>query len=295
MRIAEVYSMLEIAVVLTCYNRQEKTIACLDSLYASSYKAGNINLTVYLVDDGSTDGTGETVSRKFPEVNLIRGTGNLYWSGGMRLGFGHAISKRHDFYLWLNDDLVLNNSAIGNLLKCYYKNLSTFGKECIVVGPLSSCSSGDLIYGGIRRIGSNLIPKGQMVYSQFEDLECDYFHGNCVLIPRKVPSLVGNIDPAFIHAMGDHDYGYRCTSKGFKIFVCRDIIACSENDSGNYKLYSNLNQGDWKKLTLLQRLGVICSPKNFPVKPWFIYSYRYLGFFWLLRFLRPYLLAIFMF
>lgn len=285
--------MLEVAAILTCYNRRQKTLNCLSSLYTSLSSTQDVNLTVYLVDDGSTDQTSELVSRQFPEVKIIQGSGNLYWSGGMRLGFGQAMKTGYDFYLWLNDDVILNPSAIKELLNSYQKNFSLFGRECIVVGALSNPHDGQVIYGGYRSVGSKFVPKGQIVYSPDEDLECYSFNGNCVLIPKAAAFKVGNLNPIFIHGMGDSDYGYRCFSHGFKIFVCKDIAGCCEQDEGDYKLYSGLNQGNWKSLPLLQRLKLITSPKNFPVKPWLVFSYKYLGWLWILRFLRPYVLAIF--
>ena len=285
--------MLQIAAILTCYNRCQKTLSCLDSLYTSLSITKDVNLTVYLVDDGSTDQTAELVSRQFSEVRTIQGSGNLYWSGGMHLGFAHAMKEGYDFYLWLNDDVVLNPTSIKNLLNSFERNLSLLGKDCVIVEALSNHHNSQVIYSGHRLVGSKLAPKGQMVYSPNEDLECHSFNGNCVLIPRAVASKVGNLDPVFIHAMGDYDYGYRCLLNGFKMFVCQDIVGSCAVDEGNYKLYSGLDQGNWKSLPLLQRIKVICSPKNFPVKPWLVYSYKYLGWLWFLRFLRPYVLAMF--
>lgn len=285
--------MPTIAAIITCFNRKKKTISALTSLYTSLLNTQNVNLSVYLVDDGSTDGTSEEVSKLFPAVKIIKGSGNLYWSGGMRLGFAEAMKTVHDFYLWLNDDVILNSYAIENLLKCYLRNLSISGSESVVVGALCNLDNDQVIYGGLSLVGTKLLQKNQFVYSPDEDLECDSFHGNCVFIPNNIASTIGGIDPVFIHAMGDSDYGYRCSLKGFKIFCCKEIVGLCDNDQGNYKLYSTLAQGDWKFLPLFLRLKVVTNPKNFPFKPWFIYSYRYLGWLWLLRFLRPYVLAIF--
>ena len=44
--------MNKIAAILTCHNRKEKTLACLHSLFSIIS-----TIDVFLVDDGSTDGT----------------------------------------------------------------------------------------------------------------------------------------------------------------------------------------------------------------------------------------------
>ena len=52
----------QIAVLITCFNRKEKTSNCLSSFYASTFRE-NFVFDLYLVDDGSTDGTSEAVRK----------------------------------------------------------------------------------------------------------------------------------------------------------------------------------------------------------------------------------------
>ena len=58
-----------IAVLMTCYNRHQSTLSCLEALYNQS--VDDVKLDVYLVDAGCTDGTGEAVRGRFPEVKVI--------------------------------------------------------------------------------------------------------------------------------------------------------------------------------------------------------------------------------
>ena len=46
-----------IAVLITCYNRKDKTLLCLESLFKQQGLGIDFSLAVFLVDDGSTDGT----------------------------------------------------------------------------------------------------------------------------------------------------------------------------------------------------------------------------------------------
>ena len=84
--------MNRIAVLLTCHNRSEKTTACLHSLF-QCYLPSDFVLDVFLVDDGSTDGTAELVTEKFPKVIIIHGDGNLFWNRGMHLAWSYASKK----------------------------------------------------------------------------------------------------------------------------------------------------------------------------------------------------------
>ena len=50
----------ELAVLLTCHNRKDKTLACLESFYLAEKPVG-YTFDIFLVDDGSTDGTNNAV------------------------------------------------------------------------------------------------------------------------------------------------------------------------------------------------------------------------------------------
>ncbi len=44
-----------------------------------------------VIDDGSTDGTADAIRRKHPEIHIISGDGNLWWTGAIVLGMRFAI------------------------------------------------------------------------------------------------------------------------------------------------------------------------------------------------------------
>lgn len=106
---------LSLAILMTCYNRRQKTLDCLEALRKQELLP-NLVVQVYLVDDGSTDGTGEAVKAAYPGIKVLQGNGNLFWNGGMRLAFSEAMKSDYDYYLWLNDDTLLYPRAIQSLL-----------------------------------------------------------------------------------------------------------------------------------------------------------------------------------
>ena len=107
-----------IAVLITCHNRLEKTKACLKSIYFQK-KIEQYDVRVFLVDDGSTDGTSKYIKENFPEIILIHGDGNLYWGGGTYLAWEEALKykKNFDYFLWVNDDVIFFNDAFQTLLE----------------------------------------------------------------------------------------------------------------------------------------------------------------------------------
>jgi len=214
--------MKYIAVLLTVYNRKEKTLSCLKNLYAQQIP-GNYTVDIFLTDDGCTDGTPEAVERLFPQVHVIRSEGDLFWNRGMCVAWKKAAETRdYDFYMWLNDDTFLYSNAINSMIQCSdgCNNLS------IVVGTACAVNSKDKItYGGWSF-------KDGLIVATDKPLVCDYFNGNIVLFPKSVYLKVGTNDPIFRHALGDFDYGLRAKKRGVLSVVAPGILGeCDEHET----------------------------------------------------------------
>ena len=123
------------------------------------------------------------------------------------------------------------------------------------------------------------------VEPQNEPVECETITGNCVLIPSSVAAKVGNLDNAFIHTLGDLDYGLRARQLGCSIWVAPGYVGvCSRNSVA----------GSWAdtSLSIVKRLRKATQVKGFPLRPWTIFVKRYSGKFWFIYWTLPYLRAI---
>jgi GT2 family glycosyltransferase len=271
--------------LIACHNRREKTLACLKSLFDCTLPV-NISLDIFLVDDGSQDGTGESVHRLFPSVHVIDGDGNLYWNGGMRVAFAAALKQNFDYYLWLNDDTLLYQETISGLLNSAKVNESSAGRAVAVVGTTQLSHGCPPTYGGL--VSKNRWKKlsFSIVDPLSNPLSCDTVNGNCLLIPKAIARAVGNLDSAFAHSMGDIDYGFRIRKEGFPIVVMAGYAgSCAHNSIDNTFLDSRLDRRErWKK---------IVGPKGLPPKQWFILTRRHAGVLWPIFWIWPYLRVIF--
>lgn len=93
--------MKTIAILLTVFNRKDKTIKCLEKLYEQLPIEG-YEVNIYLTNDGCTDGTPEAVKKRFPQVKIVDSQGNLFWNRGMYMAWETAAKEKdYDFYLWL--------------------------------------------------------------------------------------------------------------------------------------------------------------------------------------------------
>lgn len=211
--------MVKIAILLTCFNRREKTVKCLKYLFLSKLPKDYV-LDVFLVDDGSTDGTSDAIKKDFPEVNIIQGNGNLFWNQGMRLAWESAAkSNDFDFYIWLNDDVQLFSSSLKDLISA-----SEQKGKAITSGVMKSQKTNSISYGGRNKKGDLIVPNGGIQKACF-------FNGNFVCIPKNVFLKVGNLDSLFIHSIGDFDYGLRALKNGFCSYITPSYSGyCEKHD-----------------------------------------------------------------
>lgn len=280
--------LTSIAILLTCFNRREKTLQCLQSLYQQSC-IPTIKLTSYLVDDASTDGTAEAVRESFPDVHLIQGTGNLFWNGGMRVAFEAAQVEDPDYYLWLNDDTVLYPHALQALLEVAAQLSKQKQGRAIVVGSTMDPETHQPSYGGVMQTYWWHPVKFHHVHSDpNQPRRCDTLHGNCVLVPRAVASLVGNFNSAYTHNLGDYDYGLRARRKGCSIWMAPGYIGtCSANPHSSRMVKSELAQANWNQIDRPKGLAMEDVTLH-SFREWKAFCRQNGGLFWFFYWLLPY-------
>ena len=88
---------MEIAILLPVFNNLDFTRSTLEELGGLRDGVDGANFNIVLIDDGSTDGTSEWVQQNHPEVILLHGDGNLWWSGAINMGAQYAIEKIKEF------------------------------------------------------------------------------------------------------------------------------------------------------------------------------------------------------
>ncbi len=242
----------KVAVLITCHNRVDFTIKCLKSLLIEQNK-----LDVYLVDDNSTDQTKDVVNELFPQVNLIDGDGNLFWNRGMYLAWVNASRSNYDYYLWVNDDVVLDPSYFQELFECSELN----NGEAIISGLVEN-DKGQTIYGGTDAHDNLYQANGKL--NSIKNL-----NGNVVLVPRYVFEKVGFLDNQFHHDIGDVDYGLRAKKLGISVLTTRINIGKGHEN--------NICRVRKNNVSLINRFKVLYSPLGANPIHHFVFLKRHKG------------------
>lgn len=223
-----------VAVLMTCHNRVETTLACLRRLVP---QLGNGD-KVFLVDDGSEDNTGAKVKTEFPEVDVINGDGTLYWAKGMRLAWETAIKsgRKFDFFLWLNDDVMLKPDAISVLISDFDQLIANRSFTPVRSGSLTipvvvgACAMDESFaassYAATNRKDERIEPNG--VSPQKAE---GWFNGNVVFIPFAAYAIVGMISDDYSHSRADYDYAERLKRKKIPFYASSNFVGVCRRDS----------------------------------------------------------------
>jgi GT2 family glycosyltransferase len=246
---------------------------CLEHLHAQIQPVAlpGFCISVYLLDDGSTDDTADEVSRAWPNTHIIRGDGSLYWCGGMRRAWTKARESNPDYFLLLNDDTILMPHALQVLLSIVPRP----DFPTIAVSSIADPDTGNVAFGGRRGRDAVLIcPHGLPV-------DCDTMNANCVLISKAVVRRIGIFHASYTHSMGDFDYGFTARRAGFRVVASGEFLGFST---------PNPETNTWrdKSLPRRERLRLLWfTPKGLPFTEWATYAYRNLGWTWPYRALSP--------
>lgn len=209
-------------IVTPIHNGKDHTSQFLASLKRQDYA----NLTIVIVDDGSTDGSADMITDQFPEVVVLKGDGNLWWTGSTNLGVEYALKHQADFVFIVNNDVALSDDCLSRLAKTAAANPKS------LVGSLV-CYSTDpdrVWYAG----GFFDRPTGQMAHhhgrrSDYHGLlSADWLTGMGMLIPAAAFGDAGLFDPIFPQYFADADFSLRAKQAGYKLLVDSSCVILAD-------------------------------------------------------------------
>jgi GT2 family glycosyltransferase len=227
--------------VIPVHNRRLVTLACLRRLRDDGVLEWS---SVYVVDDGSTDGTADAIAAELPSVRILQGDGNRWWTGATELGMRAAYAAGAEWIGWLNDDAAPRPGACAQLCATAVATGAVVTGQCVVP------PDGPVVYGGLRRrrVGLQLVEA-----SGSAPVPIDAACGNFVVFPRAVVATIGFPDGRRLpHAHGDSDYTLRARRAGFTLLVePRAVAEARPNALANYAswLLSEIRLTDiWRQL-----------------------------------------------
>jgi len=258
--ITEPTNQIKIAALSCSYNRLKKTTAFLKSLVKQQIPP-EYSLSIYLLDDNSPDGTGGYVRENFPAVEVLNGSGSLFWAGGMRTLWQEVIKRDdYDFFLLFNDDVVLSEDALERLLSAY--RLSNYPAN-ILLGTVLDTDQRSITYGGQKIINKLTGNMATMVPDPVKLKGCEVGNANIMLVDKATVNRIGILSGLYTHGIADYDYTLTAVAEGVKVWVAPGYYGCCDNDHG----VSWLPQ----RTPLKKRIDYLYSPKGLAYKQHVLY------------------------
>jgi GT2 family glycosyltransferase len=249
-------------ILIPVHNRIEKTLSCIGCFLKQKFN----DFKIIIVDDGSTDGTEKILRAKYPEIIILKGDGNLWWTGAMYKGVKYILSraKNCDFILSINNDVLFNE----NYLEILHRTSLRFGRA--IVGSL--CKNVDkkesIIDPGVK-IKWNPFKIYKIGYDKKkkENLDIDTLTGRGTLIPIEVFKKIGNYNKKKLpHYAADHEFIWRAKRAGFNLVLSYKAIVYTDMKSNIFR--SNDAIYSYKKY--FEKISSIKSPLNIKTQIMFV-------------------------
>ena len=233
--------MDNIAVIMTCHNRRDKTLAAVGSLLESAQGCSvEVNPVFYITDDGCTDGTVEALLSRFgtDRFHIIEGDGSLYWAGGMRKAWTAAANDDATygwkFYFLYNDDTRLFPDGLEKLFCTHSFCLARYGRPGMYSGLTCSFNdSSEITYGGEVLTGGLsgcLLGRTRRLGVSSEPRECDFANANALLLSAEIVRQAGIFHDGYCHSCADYDYSFLTRRKGIPVLTTADTVGECDYD-----------------------------------------------------------------
>jgi len=204
--------MQHVSVVVLNWNGWRDTISCLESLQHLDYP--DVNLLI--VDNASTDGSVEEITKALPAIELLQTGANLGFGGGCNAGIRRALDMGADFVWLVNSDAVVHPGALSALVRIAEKDIS-IGSVGSVLYEADQADKVQLWGGGRVNLWT-----GQSRHR----LSCgklDFISGASVLLRRAALEEVGYFDQkSFFMYWEDTDLHFRLRKAGWRLAVASD-------------------------------------------------------------------------
>jgi GT2 family glycosyltransferase len=190
---------------------------CLDSL-----RAQTVHHDVIVVDNASTDGTGELLDTAYPEVTVVSLPTNTGFAGGVAAALPLVDTR---FLALLNNDAVADPGWLAAAV-------STLDARA----ELAAVSSRILLFGEPARINNTGIELRQNGYgadrglgdpdgpAYDEEVEVFGASGGAAVYRTLAVKAVGGVEPRFFLYYEDTDLSWRLRLAGWAIGYCPDAL-----------------------------------------------------------------------
>ncbi|MCG6535356.1 MAG: glycosyltransferase [Syntrophales bacterium LBB04] len=236
-------------VLLPVHNRRDITCRFLECLRLQTWQ----NYHVVLLDDGSTDGTGEAAAQLINRLTIVRGKGSWWWAGALQEGFRWLKANQcqpADVVLIINDDTTFEKDFLEIGVDILSRRRST-----LLLAQCYSMESGKLLDAGIHADWNWLTFEHA---TNPDEINC--FSTMGLFLYFEDFKRIGGFHPRLLpHFTSDYEFTIRAHRKGLSLMTDPKLKLCLDEKT----TWNRPSDG----MPFVPLLKTLFSKKS-PVNPW---------------------------
>jgi hypothetical protein len=219
---------MDLSIIIVNWNTQQLLRDCLASVIASRQKDDRrtLELEIFVVDNGSSDGSPEMVEREFPDVILIKNADNRGFAAANNQAIKSATGK---YILLLNSDTLVHGDVLANSVGYMedHPNVAVLG--CRVLNADGSVQPSCGTFPGLLNLAVLSSGLWKLSFPAFfarsqlrplqgsEAQDVDYVSGCFMCLRRDALADVGLLDEKFFFFGEEVDWCRRFRDKGYGV------------------------------------------------------------------------------
>ena len=208
----------EVKILILNWNQKDLLEKCIKSVLSINYS----NYQIIVIDNASSDGSIESVKRKFPSVDIIKLRRNYHFSGGYNKFFKNFNNKSNFFCLLLNNDTIVDP----NILTSFNNARKLKGDHHIYGAKIFYYNNPNLLWyagGKINQrygLATHYGIRKTEDYSTDQVILTDYVTGCCLFTSAKVIKQLNGFDEKFNMYGEDVDFCIRAKIININSYYC---------------------------------------------------------------------------
>jgi GT2 family glycosyltransferase len=225
--------MPHLAVVIVSWNVRDLLAACLRSLFEDLGRS-SLTAQVWVVDNGSTDGSPEMVAQAFSAVHLVTSEENLGFAAGNNLALREISNLKSQIpqYVWLlNPDTEVQAGATAALVSVLDANSRAGVAGAKLLYPDGSLQQSAFRFPGLLQLAFDLVPLParfyetslngrypRRLYEGQAPFPVDHPLGAAMMVRAETIAEVGLLDEGFWMYCEEIDWCWRMRQAGWRAY-----------------------------------------------------------------------------
>jgi len=232
--------MVDVSIVVVNYNTREHLFQCLSSIFNLSH---GCSYEVFVVDNGSSDGSAAMVRTGFPGAKLVENQKNVGFVKANNIALGDASGR---YFLLLNADAKLLPGSLDAMVEfmdthsdagaCGCKQVDAKGNIQLTWGYFPTLAREVVRKAMHARLSINgNIVRAYLSHRFNGQTVVDWVAGSCLMVRASIREQVGLMDENYFMYFEDIDWCHRIQQAGWNIYYLPHIQMLHEGGASANK------------------------------------------------------------